>query len=303
MYLGEVINRKTGQRHEIQYKGAGKTPYSRAGDGRKVLRSSIREFLISEAMHALGVPTTRAATIITSDSRVERDIRYNGNPKMERCTVITRIAPTFLRFGSFEIFKAKDATTGRAGPSTGLELEMLPQMLDFTAECYFNDIWNANGGKAGQIRTWLDMFKEIVSRTSRLVAKWQSLGFAHGVLNTDNMSIIGLTIDYGPFGFLDRYDPHFICNASDDQGRYDFKSQPDICKWNCRKLAEAWSAVVPMEDMLKEIETFDVQYSCEYTHLMKRKLGLVNASDVNDDQLIKSLLSTMEKSAAGDARQ
>ncbi|KAL5514995.1 hypothetical protein EMCRGX_G000100 [Ephydatia muelleri] len=210
LYLGEVVN-VAGERWELQLKGAGKTPYSCQADGRKVLQSSIREFLCSEAMFHLGIPTTRAGTCVTSDTPVARDIFYNGNVIYEKATVISRIAPTFLRFGSFEIFKTRDPQTGRSGPSVG-RMDILNQLLDYTITSFFPEVH-------GEDR----------------------------VLNTDNMSIVGVTIDYGPFGFMDRYDPNHICNGSDDGGRYSYTNQPAICRWNLKKLAEALSPSLSSE--------------------------------------------------------
>jgi len=287
MYLGEVINHK-GERWEMQFKGAGLTPYSRSADGRKVLRSSIREFLCSEAMHHLGVPTTRAGTCVTSDTRVVRDIFYNGNPIRERCTVITRIAPTFLRFGSFEIFKALDDETRRNGPSHG-RTDILDVLLDYTISTFYPDIDAANDDR--HIKN-LAFFTEVVKRTAKLVAHWQCVGFCHGVLNTDNMSILGLTIDYGPYGFMDRFDPDFICNVSDDGGRYTYTKQPQICKWNLMKLAEAIQDAVPVEETKQIVQdTYDIAYKEEYHSLMSKKLGLLSG-EINPD-LISSLLETM----------
>jgi serine/tyrosine/threonine adenylyltransferase len=205
-------------RVELQFKGAGKTPYSRSADGRKVLRSSIREFLCSEANAALGIPTTRAATVVTSDTRVVRDIFYVGNPIAERATVITRIAPTFLRFGSFEIFKGADGSTGRAGPSAG-RADLLRLLVDFTGRNYYPELWtdaavsppssspaNPPTGPVSpaEAARALSLFREVSLRTARLFAAWQCFGFCHGVLNTDNMSVVGVTIDYGPFGWMER---------------------------------------------------------------------------------------------------
>ncbi|KXZ47900.1 hypothetical protein GPECTOR_32g513 [Gonium pectorale] len=342
MYLGEVVNRR-GERWELQFKGAGKTPYSRSADGRKVLRSSLREFLCSEAMYHLGIPTTRAGTCVTSDTKVVRDIFYNGNAILEQATIITRIAPTFLRFGSFEIFKATDSFTGRRGPSAGLEAALLPTMLHHTIRTYFPDLWAQHagdeiaagvgtapdgsgeawppGGPDGEERAarlqamYADWLREVTRRTASLVAAWQCVGWCHGVLNTDNMSVVGVTIDYGPFGFLDRYDPAFICNGSDDQGRYDYRSQPAICKWNCEKLAEAIRAVLP-ESRGKRVvaETFDREFRRTYLAIMRRKLGLLPpasaaaaAADevdadpalaVADEALVADLLAAMEETGA-----
>ena len=208
MYLGglAVSGGECGSKYwELQLKGAGPTKYSRQGDGRKVLRSSLREFLCSEAMHALSVPTTRAGALVTSDTRVERDIMYNGNVIHERASVVLRLAPTFLRFGSFEIFTPRDELTGRAGPSSELKgkVEMLTTMVDYVIESFFPLIWERYQSSKGAMVA--EFFTQVVRLTAELVAHWQSVGFTHGVLNTDNMSILGLTIDYGPFGFLDFY--------------------------------------------------------------------------------------------------
>lgn len=294
MYLGEVINGK-GERWELQFKGAGLTPYSRSADGRKVLRSSIREFLCSEAMHHLGVPTTRAGTCVTSDSRVVRDIFYDGNPIRERCTVITRIAPTFLRFGSFEIFKGPDPQTGRKGPSHGRD-DILDGMLDYAISTFYPDIDSAFEDRKTKI---LAFFTEVVQRTAKLVAHWQCVGFCHGVLNTDNMSILGLTIDYGPFGFMERFDPDFICNGSDDGGRYTYAKQPEICKWNLGKFAEAIGEAVSVDETKEIIEnTYDETFQLHYRNMMADKLGLVRTKEhqvSTIDDLSTSLFSTMHK--------
>lgn len=292
MYLGEVVNNKD-QRWEIQFKGAGLTPFSRQADGRKVLRSSIREFLCSEAMHFLGVPTTRAGSCVTSDSKIIRDIFYNGNAIREKCTVILRIAPTFIRFGSFEIFKPVDSMTGRRGPSAG-RTDIMVQLLDYTVNTFFPEVITGN-----KEDTYLGFFKEVVRRTAKLVAMWQCVGFCHGVLNTDNMSILGLTIDYGPFGFLDYYDPNHVCNASDDHGRYRFEAQPEICKWNLGKLAEAIKDVLPLERSMAALEEiYDVEFQQHYMEKMHLKLGLLNKQLPEDGDLVKSLLDTMYQTGA-----
>lgn len=231
MYLGEILTEAGSKRWEIQLKGAGKTPYSRQGDGRKVLRSSIREFLCSEAMAGLGVPTTRAGSCVTSSTRVVRDMFYTGNNIEERATVIMRIAQTFLRFGSFEIFKGTDPVTGRSGPSAGMALAQVPlggrvsetdqhlhAMLDYTISSFFPDLWSVRTMPENEDQKrkvcYAAFLEEVTRRTARLAAKWQAVGFCHGVLNTDNMSIVGLTIDYGPFGFMDRFDPQHVCTLS-----------------------------------------------------------------------------------------
>ncbi|OCT89072.1 hypothetical protein XELAEV_18017693mg [Xenopus laevis] len=290
MYLGEVVN-GAGERWEIQIKGAGLTPYSRQADGRKVLRSSIREFLCSEAMFHLGIQSTRAGSCVTTDSTVIRDIYYDGNPMKEKCTVVSRIAPTFLRFGSFEIFKPTDEFTGRNGPSVDRN-DIRIQMLDYVIRTFYPDIQEKHACNSTDRNA--AFFKEITKRTARLVAEWQCVGFCHGVLNTDNMSIVGLTIDYGPFGFIDRYDPEHICNGSDNMGRYAYNKQPEICKWNLGKLAEALVPELPI-DISQSIldEEYDAEFRKHYMQKMRKKLGLIRLELDDDSQLVSDLLETM----------
>ncbi|ETK79329.1 hypothetical protein F441_15082 [Phytophthora nicotianae CJ01A1] len=281
LYLGEVV---TGdERWELQLKGSGLTPYSRTADGRKVLRSTLREFLCSENMHALSVPTTRAGSVVISrETQVLRDIFYNGNAKMEPTAVVTRIAKSFLRFGSFEIFKDEDKFTGLAGPSAHLEnkQEMMRAMLNFTIRQYFPEI-------SGE-RKYEKFFEEVVCRTAKLVAKWQTIGFCHGVLNTDNMSIVGDTLDYGPFGFMEHFDPKHICNTSDDRGRYRYEAQPEICKWNCGVLADQLGLVTERTGLQPALEMFDTVYEEEYMRLMREKLGL--SDEQKDDKMLVDTL-------------
>ena len=294
MYLGEVINKKD-ERWEIQLKGSGKTPYSRTADGRKVLRSTIREFLCSEAIHHLGIPTTRAGTCVTSESTVIRDIFYSGNPIDEKCTVVLRIAPTFLRFGSFEIFKTLDPMTGRAGPSVGRK-DILLQLLDYTVKTFYPEIWEEH--KDNKQKMYVEMYKEVIRKTAVLVAEWQCVGWCHGVLNTDNMSIVGVTIDYGPYGFMDKYDPNFICNASDDGGRYRYNNQPDVCKWNCMKLGEAIQGAVPLTETKPHLDLFDEVYSSYMKQKIRKKFGLLNKELEADKEIYDSFLETLEKTGA-----
>ncbi|XP_056429717.1 protein adenylyltransferase SelO, mitochondrial isoform X2 [Hyla sarda] len=290
MYLGEVVN-PSGERWEMQLKGAGLTPYSRQADGRKVLRSSLREFLCSEAMFHLGIPTTRAASCVTSDSTVIRDIFYDGHPKMEKCTIVLRVAPTFLRFGSFEIFKPMDDLTERQGPSVNRN-DIRIQMLDYVITTFYPDIQE----KYAENKTERNaaFFRELTNRTARLVAEWQCVGFCHGVLNTDNMSIVGVTIDYGPFGFLDRYDPAHICNGSDNGGRYAYDKQPRICKWNLGKLAEALVPELPFDISQKIVEEeYYVEFHRHYLQKMRKKLGLIQLELEEDSKLISEFLDSM----------
>uniref|UniRef100_A0A8D2PBV2 Selenoprotein O n=1 Tax=Zosterops lateralis melanops TaxID=1220523 RepID=A0A8D2PBV2_ZOSLA len=267
----------------------------RQADGRKVLRSSIREFLCSEAMFHLGIPTTRAGTCVTSDSKVVRDVFYDGNPKNERCTVVLRIASTFIRFGSFEIFKPPDEYTGRKGPSVNRN-DIRIQMLDYVIGTFYPEIQEAHSDNT--IERNAAFFKEITKRTARLVAEWQCVGFCHGVLNTDNMSIVGLTIDYGPFGFMDRYDPEHVCNGSDNTGRYAYNKQPEICKWNLGKLAEALVPELPLEiSQLILEEEYDAEFEKHYLQKMRKKLGLIQLELEEDSKLVSELLETMHLTA------
>lgn len=281
-------------RWEIQVKGAGLTPFSRQADGRKVLRSSIREFLCSEAVFFLGIPTTRAGSLVTSDSRVIRDVYYSGNARLEKCSVVLRIAPTFLRFGSFEIFKPADEQTGRQGPSYGHE-EIRGQMLDYVIQTFYPEIEQNHPDK---LERNVAFFREVMLRTARLVAQWQSVGFCHGVLNTDNMSILGLTLDYGPYGFMDRFDPDFICNASDNSGRYSYQAQPAICMWNLARLAEALAPELPPERAEAVLEEYLPLYNSFYLGNMRRKLGLLRKEEPEDEMLVTDLLHTMHKTGA-----
>ncbi|KAM7414206.1 hypothetical protein PAMA_019159 [Pampus argenteus] len=303
-YLGEVkvppgqdpelLRENPSGRWEIQVKGAGLTPYSRQADGRKVLRSSIREFLCSEAMFFLGVPTTRAGSVVTSDSKVLRDVYYSGNARHERCSVVLRIAPTFLRFGSFEIFKRADEYTGRQGPSYGRD-EIRGQMLDYVIEMFYPEIQQ---NYPDRVERNVAFFREVMFRTARLVAQWQCVGFCHGVLNTDNMSILGLTLDYGPYGFMDRFDPDFICNASDNSGRYSYQAQPAICRWNLVKLAEALNPELPPDRAEAVMEEYLDLYNGFYLENMRKKLGLLKKEEPEDEILITELLQTMHNTGA-----
>ncbi|KAI3370800.1 hypothetical protein L3Q82_007336 [Scortum barcoo] len=303
-YLGEVkvpagqdpelLRENPSGRWEIQVKGAGLTPYSRQADGRKVLRSSIREFLCSEVMFYLGIPTTRAGSVVTSDSKVIRDVYYSGNPRHERCSVVLRIAPTFLRFGSFEIFKPADESTGRQGPSYGRD-EIRGQMMDYVIEMFYPEIQQ---NYPDRVERNVAFFREVMVRTARLVAQWQSVGFCHGVLNTDNMSILGLTLDYGPYGFMDRFDPDFICNASDNSGRYSYQAQPAICRWNLVKLAEALVPELPPDQAEAVIDEYMDLYNGFYLQNMRKKLGLLKKDEPEDEILITELLQTMHNTGA-----
>jgi uncharacterized protein YdiU (UPF0061 family) len=295
IYLGEVVKGKLEpERWEVQLKGAGMTPYSRKADGRKVLRSTLREFLASEHLHALGIPTTRAGSVVVSHkTKVLRDIFYDGNANEEPCAVVMRVAKSFLRFGSFEIFKDTDPTTGRRGPSANLQNkeQMLTKMVNFCIHQYFPEIYKNSPDTNARYQ---QLYAEIVRRTAQLVAKWQCMGFCHGVLNTDNMSIIGDTLDYGPFGFMEHFNPAHICNTSDDSGRYRYQNQPSICRWNCEVLADQFSLIMSRTMLIEELAKFDTIYQTEYDSLMREKLGLLQKVFPDDDkQLINDLYTTL----------
>ncbi|KAG9331241.1 hypothetical protein JZ751_019716 [Albula glossodonta] len=291
---GDLLRENPCGRWEIQVKGAGLTPYSRQADGRKVLRSSIREFLCSEAMNALGIPTTRAASVVTSDLRVARDVFYNGQPRLERCSVVLRIAPTFIRFGSFEIFKPMDEFTGRQGPSVGRS-DIKAQLLDYVIETFYPEIQRTHPERSDRNAAF---FREVTVRTARLVAQWQCVGFCHGVLNTDNMSIVGVTLDYGPYGFMDRFDPDFVCNASDSSGRYSYQAQPAVCRWNLARLAEALGTELKPESVEAILDEYLPLYNGFYLDNMRKKLGLLRREEPEDEALITDLMQTMHNTGA-----
>ncbi len=248
--LGEVVN---GDRWEVQLKGAGPTPYSRHADGRAVLRSSVREFLCSEAMHHLGVPTTRALCLVGTGESVVRDLFYDGNPRREPGAIVVRVAPSFLRLGSFEIHAARD------------DLATLRTLADHAVGTLFRE----EDGVAG-------MFATVAARTAEMIVHWQRVGFVHGVMNTDNFSLLGLTIDYGPYGWLEGYDPDWTPNTTDAQGRrYRFGRQPDIGLWNLTRFAEALYPLIgdpePFERGLRAyIDTFHTAHGAMWCS----KLGL-----------------------------
>lgn len=231
--------------YELQLKGSGHTPYSRFGDGRAVLRSTIREYLGSEAMAGLGIPTTRALCIIGSDEPVQRE-------RVERAAMLTRVAQSHIRFGSFEFFSHNNLP------------EALKQLVDFTIEHYYPQ---HKGDYAG----WLG---EVVERTARLIADWQLVGFTHGVLNTDNMSILGLTLDYGPYAFMDAFDSDHTPNHSDETGRYAYAQQPAIGLWNLNALAYALSPLMDSETLKSALRRYEPAFVARYEHGMAAKLGL-----------------------------
>src|SRR3954470_19982331 len=226
--LGEVLARD-GTRQELQLKGAGRTPYSRTADGRAVLRSSMREFACSEAMHWLGVPTTRALSLVATGENVIRDMFYDGNPEPEPGAVVCRVAPSFLRFGNFQIHAARS------------EPELLKRLVDYTMQTHYKEIQGYDA-----------FFAEVCRRTAELMIHWMRVGFVHGVMNTDNMSILGLTIDYGPYGWLEGYDPGWTPNITDASGRrYRFGAQPRVALWNLVQLANALAPLTEDTDVLE----------------------------------------------------
>lgn len=247
-------------------KGAGLTPYSRMGDGRAVLRSVIREFLASEALHHLGIPTTRALTIVTSEHPVFRE-------QPERGAMLLRVAESHVRFGHFEHFYYRK------------QPEQVRQLADFVIARHWPQ-WLA------QEQRYLLWFTDVVERTARMIAHWQTVGFAHGVMNTDNMSILGLTMDFGPYGFLDDYKPDYICNHSDHQGRYAFDNQPAVGLWNLHRLAQALSDLMTAEQLQEALAAYEPALMHAYGEQMRAKLGLFTQSK-QDNQLLTGLLSLM----------
>jgi len=255
-----------GSKLDWHLKGAGLTPYSRMGDGRAVIRSSVREFLASEALHHLGIPTTRALTLSIGDEPVYRETT-------ERGAMLMRISPSHLRFGHFEHFFYSQ------------QQEKVQQLADYAIRHH----WPHLEEEADRYQQW---FTDIVLRTARLIALWQSVGFAHGVMNTDNMSILGLTIDYGPFGFLDDYQPDFICNHSDYQGRYSFENQPMIGMWNLNRLAHALSGLLTTEQLRTALSAYEPELMRVWGERMRAKLGLLTQQS-NDNQILTDLLALM----------
>jgi serine/tyrosine/threonine adenylyltransferase len=283
--LGEVINR-AGQRYELQLKGAGPTPYSRSADGRAVLRSSIREFLCSEAMHHLGVPTTRALCLVGTGEAVLRDMFYDGNAAPEPGAIVCRVAPSFIRFGNFEL------------PASRGDYALLGQLLDFTIARDFPAIAaaHASGSEAARV-AW---FGEVCARTAVMVAHWMRVGFVHGVMNTDNLSVLGLTIDYGPYGWIDNFDPDWTPNTTDrQQRRYRFGQQVQVAYWNLGRLAGAVAPLLSSHDGLHEglqryVDTF---VDLDRAHIAA-KLGLRDCDD--DDVALMQALHALLREAEVD---
>lgn len=260
----------------LQLKGAGETPYSRTADGLAVLRSSIREHLCSEAMHHLGVPTTRSLSLSLTGDQVLRDIMYNGNPAYEKGAVVCRVAPSFIRFGNFEILAARQ------------NHQTLQALTDYTIKYFYPEITSEGKQK------YLDFLTEVRNKTIEMVVHWQRVGFVHGVMNTDNMSVLGLTIDYGPYGWLEDFDYEWTPNTTDAQHRrYRFGNQPYICMWNLFKLANALYPLIDEVEPLQEIlDAYEALYIEQYEVMMKKKLGI--SIENNHAELISTLEKTLQ---------
>jgi uncharacterized protein YdiU (UPF0061 family) len=267
LLLGEVVSQQYGK-WDLHLKGAGLTPYSRFGDGYAVLRSSIREYLGSEAIAGLGIATTRALCVIGSESPVRRET-------METAATLLRLSKSHVRFGHFEYFHH----TGRT--------DAVKQLADYVIEQHHPDLVN-DGNK------YLHFFERAVTATAQLIAQWQACGFAHGVMNTDNMSIIGETLDYGPFAFLDDFDVGFICNHSDDQGRYAFNKQPGIGLWNLTALAQALTSLISVDDLKAGLAYYESELYVSFNQLMFEKIGLIN-TDQSDPTLLDDLLTLLHE--------
>ena len=267
LLLGQ-LQTKSNQSWDLHLKGAGQTPYSRQGDGRAVLRSSIREFLASEAMHALDIPTSRALCVIGSDTPVVRE-------QMESAATLLRVAKSHLRFGHFEYFFYQNRH------------DKLKELADYAISHHFQDCIQHE-------QPYQALLQAVVVRTARLIAKWQAVGFTHGVMNTDNMSLLGLTLDYGPFGFMDAYQTNHIPNHSDYSGRYAYIQQPGIGYWNLQCLAHAFSPLVPVEQARQALDYYQVTLLGHYSELMAAKFGLDEVRD-GDGPLLNEFMQLLEK--------
>lgn len=255
---GRAINLGEIGKYTLQLKGAGRTPFSRHADGRAVLRSSIREFLCSEAMHHLGIPTTRALSLVASDSTVERDMFYDGNPRHERCAVVCRVSESFLRFGHFELPAARE------------DFDLLKLLAEFALRNHFPGI------DAGAPDAVAQLFDTVCQRTAMLIAQWMSVGFVHGVMNSDNMSLLSETIDYGPYGWLEKYDLQWTPNTTDAEGkRYCYGNQPAIAQWNLARLGNAlYPLVGNVEPLQASLSAYNRAFHGHWNRLLAAKLGL-----------------------------
>ncbi len=274
--LGEVINAEQ-QRWALQLKGAGPTPYSRTADGLAVLRSSLREFLCSEAMFHLGVPTTRALSLILTGDNVTRDMFYDGNPKAEAGAVVCRVAPSFIRFGHFQIFAARGDNA------------VLKQLVDFTVRNEFPHLGEPSPD------VYLMWFEQVCRLTAEMIVHWMRVGFVHGVMNTDNMSILGLTIDYGPYGWLDNYDPAWTPNTTDAEGRrYCFANQAHIAHWNLTQLGNALTPLFGDAEPLQQVlNTYPRYFEVGRRKMMGDKLGFGDFIVKSDNILVEELLAIL----------
>jgi serine/tyrosine/threonine adenylyltransferase len=274
--LGELEG-NDGRNWTLQLKGAGPTPYSRTADGRAVLRSSIREFLCSEAMFHLGVPTTRALSLVGTGESVVRDMFYDGNAQMEPGAVVCRVSQSFLRFGNFQIHAARE------------EHDILQRLMDFSIENDFPHLSLGTGSNTPKV--FLDWFQDICDRTADMIVHWMRVGFVHGVMNTDNMSILGLTIDYGPYGWVDDFDLDWTPNTTDAQSRrYVFGNQAGVAHWNLAQLARAILPVVNDAESLGSIlKSYSLRYQTGYERMMGAKLGLSEVQQDTDPNLFKEL--------------
>ncbi len=281
--LGETVN-AAGERWELQLKGAGPTPYSRTADGRAVLRSSIREFLCSEAMHHLGVPTTRALCLVTTGEEVERDMFYDGRPKMEPGAIVCRVAPSFIRFGNFEL------------PTSRGDNALVLKLIEFTIRRDFPEL--LRDAKAIDEAVRAEWFAQVCERTARMIAHWMRVGFVHGVMNTDNMSILGLTIDYGPYGWIDNFDLDWTPNTTDAAGRrYRFGHQPHVAHWNLARLASALVPAFATHDPLYAgLERYEAAFNAADRANVAAKLGLEECTDedLGEVQELYGLLQAAE---------
>ena len=278
--LGEVVNQQN-QRWALQLKGAGPTPYSRSADGLAVLRSSVREFLCSEAMYHLGVPTTRALSLVLTGEKVVRDMLYDGNVKAELGAVVCRVAPSFTRFGSFQVFSARG------------EIDLLRQLADYTIRTDFPHLLKQTQPISKE--TYINWFEDICRKTAEMIVHWQRVGFVHGVMNTDNMSILGLTIDYGPYGWLDNYDPDWTPNTTDaTHRRYRYSQQPQIALWNLVQLANAiYPLIEDAEPLQQALTVYNQVFDQGWQAMMAEKLGLNTFEPEIDEDLCKELLALL----------
>ena len=275
--LGEIVN-QYGKRWALQLKGAGPTPYARMADGFAVLRSSVREFLCSEAMHHLGIPTTRALSLVTTGEQIVRDMFYDGNPRPELGAVVCRVAQSFTRFGSFQILTARGET------------DVLQQLIDYTISTDFPHL----GEPSPEV--YIAWFEEVCRRTAEMIVHWMRVGFVHGVMNTDNMSILGLTIDYGPYGWLEDYDPNWTPNTTDaGLHRYCFGNQPQIAHWNLAQLSQAISPLIEQSEPLQQIlDSYEKNYEYGWQSMMAQKLGLNVFDPETDDKLVTELQAILQ---------